>query len=112
MVRALLSFLDELGRTFRFVDAVDILVVAIFLYAGLVWFQRTTSRGALVGVAVLAIIYFLARSLDMYLTSLVFQTTFAVVLFILVVVFQEDLRRVFERISSLGSVRIRANSTG
>ncbi len=100
----MLSFLDELGRTFRIVDAVDILLVSVFLYAGLVWCQRTASRGVLIGIAALAVVYFLARGLDMYLTSLAFHTTFAVLLFILVVVFQEDLRRMFERVSTLRSV--------
>ncbi len=107
MVDTILSFLDELSRTFRVVDAVDILIVSVFLYASLLWFQRTASRGMLIGVAALAVVYFLARGLDMYLTSLAFHTTFAILLFVLVVVFQEDLRRLFERLSSLRTVPFR-----
>ena len=111
MVETALSFFDELSRTFRIVDAVDILLVAVFLYTALVWFQRTASRGVLAGMAALALVYFFARGLDMYLTSLAFHTTFAILLFVLVVVFQEDLRRLFERVSALQSVRI-SNSPG
>ena len=99
------AFLNELGRAFRIVDAIDILLVSVFLYAGLVWFRQTASRGVLIGVATLGIIYFLAQGLDMYLTSLAFHTTFAVVVFVMVIVFQEDLRRMFERLSSLRTVR-------
>lgn len=106
MLETIFSFLDELRGSFRVVDAVDILLVSTFLYAALLWFQRTASRGVLIGVAALAVVYFVARGLDMYLTSLAFQTTFAVLLFILVVVFQEDLRRLLERVSSLRSVRL------
>jgi uncharacterized protein (TIGR00159 family) len=103
-LETILSFVDELNGSFRIVDAIDILLVTVFLYGTLVWFKRTASRGVLIGLALLAIVYFLARALDMYLTSLAFHTTFAVLLFILVVVFQEDLRRLLERVSTLRSM--------
>ncbi len=106
MLDNLFSFADEVVRTIRVVDLIDITLVSIFLYAALIWFQRTASRGVLIGVATLTSLYFLARGLDMYLTSLAFHTTFAVLLFVLVVVFQEDIRRLLERLSELRSVRI------
>lgn len=104
-METIISFADELNGSFRIVDAIDVLLVTIFLYGTLVWFKRTASRGVLIGLALLAIVYFLARALDMYLTSLAFHTTFAVLLFILVVVFQEDLRRLLERVSTLRSMK-------
>ncbi|MCS7468491.1 diadenylate cyclase [Stieleria sp. ICT_E10.1] len=104
MIESIFLTLDELRQTFRIVDAIDIVLVSAFLYASLLWFRQTASRGVLVGLAGLAWVYFLARSLDMYLTSLAFHTTFAVLLFILVVVFQEDLRRLLERVASFQSV--------
>ena len=104
MIESIFLISDELRQTFRIVDAIDILLVSAFIYASLLWFQQTASRGGLIGVAALAWVYFLARSLDMYLTSLAFHTTFAVLLFILVVVFQEDLRRLLERVASFRSV--------
>ena len=110
MIETIASFLTEFRQTFRVVDVVDILLVSTFLYAALVWFQKTTSRGVLIGTAALAAVYFSARALDMYLTSLVFQTTFAVLLFGMVVVFQEDLRRLLERVASIRSLRL--NQTG
>lgn len=103
-METLRSFLDDLNGSFRIVDAIDILLVTLFLYGTLAWFRRTASRGVLIGLALLAVVYFLARVLDMYLTSLAFHTTFAVLLFILVVVFQEDLRRLLERVSNLRSL--------
>jgi uncharacterized protein (TIGR00159 family) len=106
MFETTVTFLNELRQSFRFVDAVDILLVSAFLYAALDWFQRTTSRGVLIGMAALAVVYFAARSLDMYLTSLAFHTTFAVLLFGLVVVFQEDLRRLLERVAHFRSFRL------
>lgn len=103
-MEAILSVFDELRSTFRIVDAIDILLVSTFLYAMLLWFQQAGSRRILISLALLAVVYFVARVFDMYLTSFAFQTTFAVLLFILVVVFQEDLRRILERASDLSSV--------
>jgi len=104
MVDSILSLADELRESFRIVDALDVLLVSVFLYGTLAWFQRAASRGVLLGLAFLALVYFLARGLDMYLTSLAFHTTFAILLFILVVVFQEDLRRLLERFSNFGTM--------
>lgn len=105
MIESALLFFQDFRGSFRIVDAVDILLVSTFLFAALLWFQKTASRGVLIGVCGLAVIYFAAQGLDMYLTSLAFHTTFAILLFILVVMFQEDLRRLLERVSTLGSVR-------
>ncbi len=55
----------------------------------------------------LAVLYFLARALDMYVTLLGFHTAFATLLFALVVVFQEDLRRMLVRVSAWRTVRLR-----
>lgn len=106
MIEVIVSFTDELRQSFRLVDAVDILLVSAFLYATLVWFKKTTSKSVLIGMATMAAVYFVARGLDMYLTSLAFQASFAVLLFGLVVVFQEDLRRFLERVASLRKVRL------
>lgn len=97
------SFLRELVLSFRVADAVDIALIALILYAVLVWFRETTSRRMLVGVLVLVGVYFAARNFDMYMTSSLLHTGFTVVLIMLVVIFQEDLRRVFERIATFGS---------
>lgn len=105
MFESITTVLTDLQAAFRIVDAVDILLVSAFLYATLLWFQRTTSQGVLIGLASLTAVYFVARSFEMYLTSLAFHTTFAVLLFGLVVVFQEDLRRLLERVADLRSVR-------
>jgi len=98
------TYLAELRESFRLVDAIDIALISILLYAGLVWFKRAASRGVIVGVSVAAIVFFVARALDMYLTSLVFQMTFAVLLVVLVVLFQEEIRRGFERMANWGTL--------
>ena len=106
MRKMVAPFLEEVAQNFRIVDALDILFVAALLYGAMLWFNQAASRSALIGVAALIGLYFVSRALDMFLTSLVFQTSFAVLLFALVVVFQEDLRRLFERLSALRSMSL------
>jgi uncharacterized protein (TIGR00159 family) len=102
---SILSFLDEFAHSFRVADAVDILLMSIFVYSTLVWFKETASRRVLIGVLVLVAVYFLARAFNLYLTSLVFHTGFAALVIVLIVVFQEDLRRMFERVAGWGTLR-------
>ncbi len=105
MFEMVLSFLEEFRRNFRVADAVDILLMSVLVYSALLWFKETASKRMVIGVWVLAFVYFMARALNMYLTSLVFHTGFAVFLVVLVVIFQEDLRRMFERVAGWGSLR-------
>ncbi len=100
-------FLDELRRNFRVADFFDIALISIFIYSLVIWFRRTASRMMVIGLSVLAFIYFLARHFDLYLTSLLFQMVFAVLLVALIVVFQEEIRRGFERIALWGTLRDR-----
>lgn len=81
-------------------DLVDITVVASFGWLAIRYFRRTRARAALAGLAVLGVVYFFARGLDLRLTASLFQASFAVLVLVLVVVFQEDLRRVFEQLGS------------
>lgn len=81
-------------------DIVDIALVAAFGWLAIGYFRRTRARAALVGLAVLGGVYFFARSLDLRLTAALFQGFFAVLVLVLIVVFQEDLRRVFEQLGS------------
>ncbi len=88
-------------------DLVDIAVVSIFLWAAILWLRRTRARAALAGLAILGLVYLAARQLDLRLTAFILQGFFAVLVLILVVVFQDELRRIFERIGVLGLRRHR-----
>lgn len=101
------SDLIQVVRGFRLADAFDIAIVATFIYWGILWLRRTGSRSVLLGVVLAALLYLLARALELYLTTLLFNAVLAVLAVALVVVFQQDLRRAFERLSTLGRVRRR-----
>jgi uncharacterized protein (TIGR00159 family) len=71
----------------------------------LVWFRETASRFVLVGIGLLGVVYILSRFLQLYLTAVVLQGFFAILLVALVVIFQEELRRFFERLAMWGKIR-------
>ena len=86
----------------RLVDLLDILFVATLIWLAIAWFRNSRARLALLGLAALAALFGLAQALQLQLTTLVLQGFFAVVAIMLVVVFQDDLRRLFEGIAVWG----------
>jgi diadenylate cyclase len=97
-----IPFADLLGRLrFRFIpyipDVLDVLVVAVILYGILLWLKQRRSRAVVVGCAAVAGLYVGARVFGMYLTLSFFHAGLTAILVSLVVIFQDDLRRLFER---------------
>ncbi len=102
MWQGLVTSLEDLWLNVRAADVVDVAIIAVVFYSALIWFKETASRRVLIGVLLLAVVYLLARQFDMVLTSFAFSAGFAVLLIVLVVVFQEELRRAFERLAGWG----------
>ena len=92
-------------HNFRIQDFFDILLISFMIYGLLVWFRDAASRFVLVGIGILGIIYYLARSFQLYLSAAVLQGFFAVILLAMVIIFQEEFRRFFERIATWGRFR-------
>ena len=84
----------------RWEDAVDIATVAVLLWVAIRYLRRTRARAATAGLVVLALVYAAATGLDLRLTAAIFQAFFAAVVIVLVVVFQEDIRRFLEQLGS------------
>lgn len=83
-------------------DLVDIAVVGLLLWGLVAWTRRVHTRMALLGLAFLGVFYLLAQQFELQLTAWLFQGFFAVLAVLVVVVFQDDLRRLFEQIAALG----------
>lgn len=86
----------------RLSDLFDIAIVAALLWLALAWFRTARARMALLGLAALAGLFLVARGFDLQLTTWLLQGFFAVATLVLVVVFQDDLRRLFEGIAVWG----------
>ncbi|TPW21669.1 MAG: hypothetical protein FD126_460 [Elusimicrobia bacterium] len=90
-----LSLLKVVGPA----DVMDIALVAVLVYAVLVWFKRARAAFVAKGILVAAVVYLFARTTGMVMTTGLFHAFFAVVLVALLVIFQEELRSLFERIA-------------
>jgi uncharacterized protein (TIGR00159 family) len=94
--------LESLLEWIQLPNLIDLAVVATLLWVAISWLQTSRARLALVGVAALAGLYALAQEFALELTTLLLQGFFAFFALVLVVVFQEDLRRLFEGIALWG----------
>jgi diadenylate cyclase len=88
--------------TFTWKDAVDLITVAGLSYAFLLLLRRTHARFIVSAMGGLLVLYAMARLLNLYLTSLLFQVFFAFFAVIIAVVFQRELRSFFEWLSIWG----------
>ena len=77
----------------------DIALVSTLIYALLAWFKRTKAAFVAMGMIMLALVYSFARVMGMTITVWLLQGFFAVSIIAVVVLFQEELRYVFERIA-------------
>jgi diadenylate cyclase len=83
----------------RIADVVDILFVATMFYTASVWVKQTRAAFIVRGLFILVVVYIVARQFGLELTAWIFQGFFAIFLIIVVVIFQEELRQLFERIA-------------
>ncbi|MEN6332054.1 MAG: diadenylate cyclase [Smithella sp.] len=91
-------------KSVRIQDILDIVIIAVMIFGLLTWFKTRASRFVLIGITLLGGVYVAARFFQLYLTTLVLQSFFAILIFVLVVIFQEDLRGFFERLAMLGNI--------
>src|ERR1043165_8856160 len=80
-------------------DIIDILFVGILLYTAMVWLRQTRAAFGVPGIFVLGIGHLLARACQLPLTAWMFQGCFAILLIMILVIFQEKLRQIFERVA-------------
>jgi uncharacterized protein (TIGR00159 family) len=89
------------GLELGFLDLLDVAVVSALLWLAIRFMRRTRARVALIGLAILGGVYIAAQWLGLDLTAALFRSFFTAVVLVLIVVFQEDLRRFFEQVGSM-----------
>ena len=87
--------------TIRIQDIADILIMTFLLYQLYSWFRGTRAIQVLVGLGVVTLIYFATRFLDLYMTSWVLQELGTVLIVLIIVVFQTEIRQALYRFSLL-----------
>jgi diadenylate cyclase len=99
MVDGVVEAAAKLLQQLRLADVLDVLVMSVLIYAAISWLRGAQSRFVVRGIGGLVALYFVARLLGMQLTLFVFQAVLTVAVVALVIIFQEDIRRGFERIA-------------
>jgi len=87
--------------TIRIQDIADILIMTFLLYQLYSWFRGTRAIQVLLGLGVVTLIYFATRFLDLYMTSWVLQELGTVLIILIIVVFQTEIRQTLYRFSLL-----------
>lgn len=88
-------------------DIIDILFLTFVVYQLYNWFRETRALRVLIGLAVLGAVYSVARFWGLFLVTLVFQVLWQVLLILLVILFQSEIKQVLERVSPLRYVQSR-----
>ncbi len=97
-----MEFLSDISRQVGPLDVLDIGLVAAVIYGILAWLRGSIPESAwrriFVAVPIVAGIYILVRVFDLYLLETVVRVLFIVLVITVVVVFQSDIRRMFDRV--------------
>lgn len=85
----------------RIQDIADILIMTFLLYQLYSWFSRTRAFQVLLGLGVVILIYFATSFLGLYMTSWILQELGTVIIILIIVVFQAEIRQALYRFSRL-----------
>lgn len=91
----LVTYLSAIGVG----DVLDMGMLSALIYALLLWVRESRAAFVARGMIVTAGIYLLARVAGMVMVTTLFHALFAILAVALVVIFQEELRQLFERIA-------------
>jgi len=91
----------ELLSQIRWLDILDIVIVSFMAYRLWVWMRGTRALQILVGLLALGVISLLAVRYQLSTTAWIFSNLWTVLLLLILIVFQPELRRMLERVSPL-----------
>jgi uncharacterized protein (TIGR00159 family) len=91
-------------------DLVDILFLTLVIYQLYMWFKETRALRVIIGLVALGGIYSVAKAWDLFLTTWVFQILWQVLIILLLILFQSEIRQVLEKVSPLRYLRARRHA--
>lgn len=95
----------------RLQDVLDVLVLSVLTYQLYLWFRGTKALKAMVGLILLGLVYTAAKSWGLFLTTWVFHVFWQVLVILLIVLFQAEIRQVLERVNFLSALGLRRLSS-
>lgn len=82
----------------RWVDIIDIAIVSMVIYYLLMWLQGTRAITLLKGIGVIFMFYLFGKVLNLYTINWLLERLGTVILILIIIIFQPELRRALERI--------------
>ncbi len=92
--------MQDLIANFRIQDAVDIGVIAFLVYQALDLIRGTRAARMLLGLGVVALVFFSSQVFELYTVNWVFDNFLSSILLVIVVIFQNDIRRALTQFGS------------
>jgi len=86
--------------SFRWQDAVDILLLAVVIYSGINLIRGTRAVPMLIGLGVLYGVYFASGRLEIYTINVLLQNLLGWSLILVFIVFQNDIRRALTQVGT------------
>ena len=86
---------------FRPQDIADILIMTFLVYQLYSWFKNSKALQVVLGLLFLGVIYVVTKNLGLFMTSWILQELGTVLLILLIVVFQAEIRQALYRLSLL-----------
>ena len=91
-------------------DIADILIMTFLVYQLYSWFKNSKALQVVMGLLFLGAIYFITNALGLFMTSWILQQLGTVLLVLLIVVFQAEIRQALYRLSLLRNLFDREES--
>ncbi|MFC1596055.1 diadenylate cyclase CdaA [Candidatus Margulisiibacteriota bacterium] len=88
----------EIFKNLSLLDGLDILLVSFVMYRMLLWFKGTRALQLTRGLLLILFVYLLSRFLGLGTIDWLLEKLAAIILVILIIVFQPELRRILERL--------------
>lgn len=81
----------------RWIDLVDISIVAVIFYYILLWLQGTRGLSLIRGILLILLVYVTGKFFGLYTINWLFDRFAAIIALMLIILFQPELRRMLER---------------
>jgi uncharacterized protein (TIGR00159 family) len=82
----------ELITSFRWQDILDIIIITFIFYRLYLWLRRKRALRMIIAILALPFFYLLAQWFDLPLTVWGFKNLWAIILFVVIVIFQQEIR--------------------
>lgn len=91
----------------RIQDVLDILFLTVLAYHLYLWFRGTKAFKALIGLFALGVVFTIAQTWGLFLTTWVFQILWQVLVILLLILFQSEIRQALEKFDPLRTLGLR-----